>query len=129
MRRDALDHLMAVGARQALQLGVEYADAAGRLGAAVATKDTLHFEVDTAGRDNRRGVGFGCQCRRKDLHAVFRQSVFDSSEERRVGKECVSTCRSRWSTYHSIKKKLIMMIITHTIPQLNVRHNQYTNKS
>src|SRR3546814_13696744 len=22
------------------------------------------------------------------------------SEERRVGKECVSTCRSRWCTYH-----------------------------
>src|SRR3546814_15537624 len=27
------------------------------------------------------------------------------SEERRVGKECVSTCRSRWSQYHSKKKK------------------------
>src|SRR3546814_14181242 len=27
------------------------------------------------------------------------------SEERRVGKECVSTCRSRWSTYHEKKKK------------------------
>src|SRR3546814_16609337 len=27
------------------------------------------------------------------------------SEERRVGKECVSTCRSRWSTYHKKKKK------------------------
>src|SRR3546814_14796106 len=26
------------------------------------------------------------------------------SEERRVGKECVSTCRSRWSPYH-LKKK------------------------
>src|SRR3546814_19980816 len=25
---------------------------------------------------------------------------FVRSEERRVGKECVSTCRSRWSTYH-----------------------------
>src|SRR3546814_14434425 len=25
------------------------------------------------------------------------------SEERRVGKECVSTCRSRWSPYHSNK--------------------------
>src|SRR3546814_7798959 len=25
---------------------------------------------------------------------------FDRSEERRVGKECVSTCRSRWSPYH-----------------------------
>src|SRR3546814_9759684 len=24
----------------------------------------------------------------------------DRSEERRVGKECVSTCRSRWSQYH-----------------------------
>src|SRR3546814_12992382 len=29
----------------------------------------------------------------------------DRSEERRVGKECVSTCRSRWSTYHSHKTK------------------------
>src|SRR3546814_20781357 len=26
------------------------------------------------------------------------------SEERRVGKECVITCRSRWSTYHSKKQ-------------------------
>src|SRR3546814_2206232 len=25
---------------------------------------------------------------------------YDRSEERRVGKECVSTCRSRWSQYH-----------------------------
>src|SRR3546814_11557869 len=28
------------------------------------------------------------------------------SEERRVGKECVSTCRSRWSPSHSKKKHL-----------------------
>src|SRR3546814_20463247 len=26
--------------------------------------------------------------------------LFIRSEERRVGKECVSTCRSRWSPYH-----------------------------
>src|SRR3546814_17782528 len=26
------------------------------------------------------------------------------SEERRVGKECVSTCRSRWAAYHKKKK-------------------------
>src|SRR3546814_17733593 len=26
--------------------------------------------------------------------------AIDRSEERRVGKECVSTCRSRWSPYH-----------------------------
>src|SRR3546814_17840933 len=29
----------------------------------------------------------------------------ERSEERRVGKECVSTCRSRWSQYHSKKNK------------------------
>src|SRR3546814_20503462 len=27
------------------------------------------------------------------------------SEERRVGKECVSTCSSRWCPYHKKKKK------------------------
>src|SRR3546814_8404349 len=31
---------------------------------------------------------------RKPARATIR------SEERRVGKECVSTCRSRWSPYH-----------------------------
>src|SRR3546814_19495366 len=29
------------------------------------------------------------------------------SEERRVGKECVSTCRSRWSPSHTKKKQVI----------------------
>src|SRR3546814_12955493 len=32
------------------------------------------------------------------------------SEERRVGKECVSTCRSRWAPYHT-KKKIYTKII------------------
>src|SRR3546814_3472017 len=31
--------------------------------------------------------------------SVFRRRPADRSEERRVGKECVRTCRSRWSTY------------------------------
>src|SRR3546814_11024398 len=30
--------------------------------------------------------------------------AYASSEERRVGKECVSTCRSRWPPSHSKKK-------------------------
>src|SRR3546814_12350631 len=30
----------------------------------------------------------------------FRMDEWGRSEERRVGKECVSTCRSRWSPYH-----------------------------
>src|SRR3546814_9306755 len=29
-----------------------------------------------------------------------RPDLIERSEERRVGKECVSTCRSRWSPYH-----------------------------
>src|SRR3546814_13143646 len=31
---------------------------------------------------------------------LFQRSTVARSEERRVGKECVSTCRSRWSPYH-----------------------------
>src|SRR3546814_18173710 len=33
-------------------------------------------------------------------YAAFGQVPIPRSEERRVGKECVSTCRSRWSPYH-----------------------------
>src|SRR3546814_8121068 len=32
--------------------------------------------------------------------APAKRSDTGRSEERRVGKECVSTCRSRWSPYH-----------------------------
>src|SRR3546814_14763330 len=38
----------------------------------------------------------------------------DRSEERRVGKECVSTCRSRWSPYHykkNTEKELFEIMI------------------
>src|SRR3546814_11829323 len=37
---------------------------------------------------------YTCLDRDRSARAVIR------SEERRVGKECVSTCRSRWSPYH-----------------------------
>src|SRR3546814_5532792 len=33
-------------------------------------------------------------------HLVAHAGSHARSEERRVGKECVSTCRSRWSLYH-----------------------------
>src|SRR3546814_16954571 len=38
-----------------------------------------------------------------DLESTNRFAI--RSEERRVGKECVSTCRSRWVPYHKKKKK------------------------
>src|SRR3546814_12895467 len=34
------------------------------------------------------------------LETFKKTGVHMRSEERRVGKECVSTCRSRWSPYH-----------------------------
>src|SRR3546814_12962898 len=34
------------------------------------------------------------------IELVLTIPVVLRSEERRVGKECVSTCRSRWSLYH-----------------------------
>src|SRR3546814_14381601 len=42
---------------------------------------------------------------RPDYHATYTNNwppepLIDRSEERRVGKECVSTCRSRWSPDH-----------------------------
>src|SRR3546814_19929569 len=51
-------------------------------------------------------VGFGWPRRLEsgvaglDLLAHGRLDFEARSEERRVGKECVSTCRSRWSRYH-----------------------------
>src|SRR3546814_7924153 len=37
---------------------------------------------------------------RDDAGFDGRAGLETRSEERRVGKECVSTCRSRWSPYH-----------------------------
>src|SRR3546814_19173520 len=36
----------------------------------------------------------------EDVQAVIPPADGQRSEERRVGKECVSTCRSRWAPYH-----------------------------
>src|SRR3546814_15389166 len=47
------------------------------------------------------------------------------SEERRVGNECVSTCRYRWSPYHSKKKQAQISTDTHHSTQ---QHTHTTNK-
>src|SRR3546814_14684703 len=41
------------------------------------------------------------------------------SEERRVGKECVSTCRSRWSPYHSTKNKRRNIVYRNCSPDID----------
>src|SRR3546814_3233095 len=48
--------------------------------------------ISCASRASRSGLPFD------DL--LQEANIGMRSEERRVGKECVSTCRSRWSPYH-----------------------------
>src|SRR3546814_8768177 len=54
--------------------------------------------------DDVRGLMFPFDLRGHDRGVADRGlgiiPLGDRSEERRVGKECVSTCRSRWSPYH-----------------------------
>src|SRR3546814_14053104 len=45
------------------------------------------------------GVAHICDDEGKELPVGETGAVYFRSEERRVGKECVSTCRFRWSTY------------------------------
>src|SRR3546814_18721068 len=42
---------------------------------------------------------------RLKIEALLKREIEARSEERRVGKECVSTCRSRWSPYQKQKKE------------------------
>src|SRR3546814_1435904 len=42
--------------------------------------------------------GLTCSTKLRRRHVL--RACTTRSEERRVGKECVSTCRSRWSPYH-----------------------------
>src|SRR3546814_11409586 len=67
------------------------------------TKNTL---------EGRNAAAHGYPIRIADLIAQIEGAAYVArgatnpvrSEERRVGKECVSTCRSRWSQYHYKKK-------------------------
>src|SRR3546814_6247105 len=51
------------------------------------------LDLHLAGIGNAEQFGFGLD-----------EGAQTRSEERRVGKECVSTCRPRWSTYHEKQK-------------------------
>src|SRR3546814_5821784 len=67
------------------------------------------METEAARRDQDRGLhahrslgegGVAHLQARGGADAAVEQTDRQRSEERRVGKECVSTCRSRWSPYH-----------------------------
>src|SRR3546814_10967775 len=99
-------------ARYAARIACMIAGMRDQRGAAVARVDDGDPEMEAGEINGRRQAGWACahhqaiQGRRHS--AIARTNVAPTagrSEERRVGKECVSTCRSRWAPYPSQKKK------------------------
>src|SRR3546814_10947500 len=108
------DHEHAVARRAVLRLGAVAGDplglpAGGRdaidagvfapaLRGEPAAAASLEHDRLAVGREARFGIMAG-----RPGHLARRSATragdVDRSEERRVGKECVSTCRSRWSPY------------------------------
>src|SRR3546814_11496543 len=70
----------------------------GRIGNAEPTSEETVQTIDIRG--GHRAACEGRLPKHQDETAVMTKR----SEERRVGKECVSTCRSRWSPDHYKKK-------------------------
>src|SRR3546814_11798350 len=62
----------------------------------------------------------------RQRHREVLRGAAGRSEERRVGKECVRTCRSRWSPYHSKKNPTISILLKLFHIQYHyVSHNNY----
>src|SRR3546814_15638985 len=73
-------------------------------GLPVKEKTGLDYASKAAGTDRfGQSVSIMHACAH-DMHVTWLMAacrlLSDRSEERRGGKECVSTCRSRWSSYH-----------------------------
>ena len=60
--------------------------------ALVVDGGTVRFVIEAESPEAARALG--------PVQAAAEAAVRRRSEERRVGKECQSTCRSRWSPYH-----------------------------
>src|SRR3546814_13479233 len=68
---------------------------AGRIPVIVTTS---HYSTDICVARNQHALDHGAAM--VMLLPPYHGATIRRSEERRVGKECVSTCRSRWSPYH-----------------------------
>src|SRR3546814_13450364 len=91
-----------------------------------ATPDGISVELPELAQE----LGLGANVGRsspviRTLARLLRfQAAAPRSEERRVGKECVSTCRSRWAPCSS--KKNTSNTTTHTPYLLKVTHHTLT---
>src|SRR3546814_10847934 len=92
-----------------VEAGTKWQTSIGLLTAAVfrsQTQDEIVPASSVGGRTSYRNAG---RTRRDGAELAWSAQfaghakaylAYSRSEERRVGKECVSTCRSRWSPYH-----------------------------
>ena len=88
-----LSHLPGVGELlQTYPSGSRPPPGPGR-GSPGGSPSTLGLRWHTQGLENQVG------CERRDMWVSGQQGP-GRSEERRVGKECLRLCRSRWSPYH-----------------------------
>src|SRR3546814_19892632 len=99
-----------VGERDGPALGVTVGLLAAGGGGGIAVERLAHLgallvghdpegEVDVADADRRAGAGDPVLDLVSHGAAGHGERDRERSEERRVGKECVRTCRSRWSPY------------------------------
>ena len=72
----------------------------------ISTKGRYAIRVilDIAMHDDGKYIPLKDIAKRQDLKVKYLEQIISllntRSEERRVGKECVCKCRSRWSPYH-----------------------------
>src|SRR3546814_15250827 len=99
---DALGHRLGLplsqllGGRQRDRLPVAWTLASGDTGRDIEEAEQMLAE--------RRHQIFKLKIGRRGVQQDVAHVAAIRSEERRVGEECVSTCRYRWSPSHTIKK-------------------------
>src|SRR3546814_17321678 len=74
--------------------------------ASIFTPNTYYIEITEDGFKGAPVVPARFSATPEQLDRVRHNVSLSRSEERRVGKECVSTCRSRWSPYNQKKKNI-----------------------
>src|SRR3546814_11421798 len=100
-RRNAIETLYAVLTETTSAEGEDHLHQLGAEAREIADSDQFIYVT----RRRARGAGLDPNDRRSvdETHLAHIMRAADNpprSEERRVGKECVSTCRSRWSPDH-----------------------------
>src|SRR3546814_13188093 len=99
-----------------------YRDGLGTRADPIAAENWFRRAVDAGSVTAKLEYGRMLVERKDDPQSLQRGvALLARSEERRVGKECSSTCSSRWSPYHQKKK-------THRSNYLPYLTNKYINQ-